>query len=68
MFSFLKMVSAPHAVTKYGVAAGRPAFVGELSPALYRLICTGLPCRNITNIGVNKISVPTKISLIFTKN
>jgi hypothetical protein len=68
MFSFLKMVSTPHAVTKCGVAAGRPAFVGELSPALYWLICTGPPCRNITNIGVNKISVPAMISLIFAKN
>jgi hypothetical protein len=67
MFSFLKMVSSPHAVTKCVVAADRPAFVGGLSPKLYRLICTGPPSRNITNIGVDKILVPAKISLIFTK-
>jgi hypothetical protein len=67
MFSFLKMLSSPHAVTKCGVAAGRPAFMGGLSLALYRLICTGPPCRNVTNIGVDKISVPPKISLIFAK-
>jgi hypothetical protein len=67
MFSFLKMLSSPHAVTKCGIAAGRPAFMGGLSPALYRLICTGPPCRNITNIGVDKILAPPKISLIFAK-
>ncbi len=41
---------------KCAVAAGLPAFMGRLSPALYRLICTGPPCRNVTNIGDNKIS------------
>jgi hypothetical protein len=29
--------------------------------------CTGLPCRNVTNIGVEKMSAPAKISLIFPK-
>jgi hypothetical protein len=67
MFSSLKMLSSSHAVTKYGVAAGRPAFMGGLSPALYRLIFTGPPCRNVTNIGVNKILAPAKIPLIFAK-
>jgi len=66
MFSFLKMLSSPHAVTKCGVAAGRPAFMGGLSPALYRLICTSPPCRNVTNIGVDKMSAPAKISLNLT--
>jgi hypothetical protein len=36
MFSFLNMLSSPHAVNKCGVAAGCPAFMGGLSPALYR--------------------------------
>jgi hypothetical protein len=46
MFSSLNMLSSPHAVTKCGVAAGCPSFMGGLSPALYWLICTSPPCRN----------------------
>jgi hypothetical protein len=42
-------------------------FIGGLSPALHWLMCTGPPCRNVTNIGVDKIWVPAKISLIFAK-
>jgi hypothetical protein len=47
MFYFfsLKMLSSPRAVTKCAVAAGRDAFMGGLSPALYRLICTSPPHR-----------------------
>jgi hypothetical protein len=60
MFSFLKMLSSPHAITKCGVAAGRPAFMGGLFPALYQLICTGPPCRKVTNIGVDQISAPPR--------
>ena len=45
MFSSLKMLSTPHAVTKCCAAAGRPTFMGGLSPKLYRLIPTGPPCR-----------------------
>jgi hypothetical protein len=45
MFSSLKMLSSPHEVTKCGVAAGHPALMVGLSPALYRLIYTSLPCR-----------------------
>jgi hypothetical protein len=47
MFSYfsLKMLYPPRAVTKCAVAAGRSAFMGGLSPAMYRLICTGPPCR-----------------------
>jgi hypothetical protein len=41
----LKMLCSPRAVTKCAVAAGHPAFMGGLSPALYRCICTGPPCR-----------------------
>ncbi len=44
-----------------------PCFMGGLSPPLYWLICTGPPCRNITNVGVDTISTPAKISLIFAK-
>ncbi len=34
--SFLKMLCCPYAVTKCGVATGCPAFMGGLSPKLYR--------------------------------
>ncbi len=52
-----------HAVAKCGVASGRPAFMGGLSPALYRPAMQ----KNVTNIGIDKISAPAKISLIFAK-
>ena len=55
---FLEDVVLSHVVTKCGVAAGRPAFMGGLSPALYRLIDTGPPCRNVTNIGIDKTLAP----------
>jgi hypothetical protein len=45
MFSSLKMLCSPRAVIKCDVANGRPAYMGGLSPALCRLICTGPPCR-----------------------
>ena len=40
MFSYFsqKVLIPPHAVAKCAVAAGRPAFIDGLSPALYRLI------------------------------
>jgi hypothetical protein len=41
--------------------------MGELSPALYRLVVPARCAENVTNIGVNKILAPTKISLIFAK-
>jgi hypothetical protein len=41
--------------------------MGGLSPALYGLIVTARHAENVTNIGVNKILAPTKISLIFAK-
>jgi hypothetical protein len=37
------------------------------SPALYWLIVPARHAENVTYIGVNKILVPAKISLIFTK-
>jgi hypothetical protein len=49
------------------VASGRPAFMGGLSPALYRLVVPARHAENDTNIGVDKILAPAKISLIFTK-
>jgi hypothetical protein len=52
-----KMVLIPlHAVTKCGVASGRPAFMGGLSPALYWLIVPARHAENVTNFGTNKIS------------
>jgi hypothetical protein len=60
VFSSLKMLPPPHAVAKWLVAAGWPVFMGGLPPALYRPICTGPPCRNITkywrrqNIGARQ--------------
>jgi hypothetical protein len=39
------MLCSLRAVTKCDVAAGRPAYMGGLSPALRRLICTSPPCR-----------------------
>jgi len=54
--------------TKCAVAAGRPALMGGLSPALcYRLTVLARYAENVTNIGVDKISAPAKISLIFAK-
>jgi hypothetical protein len=57
----------PHAVAKCAVATGRPAFTDGLSPALYRLIVRARHAENITNIDVNKILAPGKISLIFAR-
>jgi len=62
-----KVLIPPHAVAKSAVAAGRPAFMGGLSPALYRLIVPARHAENVTNIGIDKILVPAKISLIFAK-
>jgi hypothetical protein len=69
MFSYVsqKVLIPPHAVTKCAVATGRPAFMGGLSPALYRLIVLARHAENVTNIDVDKISAPAKISLIFAK-
>jgi hypothetical protein len=47
----------PHAVAKCGVASGRPAFIGGLSPALYGLIVPAGHAENVTNFGAKKISV-----------
>jgi hypothetical protein len=63
----LKVLLSPHAVNMCPVAAGRPAFIGRLSPALYWLICTSPHAENVTNIGVNKSWASAKISLILAK-
>ncbi len=69
MFSYfsLMMLYSPRAVAKCAVATDRPALLADPLPH-----CTGLfvPARhaeNITNIGVDKILAPAKISLIFAK-
>jgi hypothetical protein len=38
------------------IASDRPAFMGELSPALYRLIVPACHADNVTNFGADKIS------------
>jgi hypothetical protein len=57
MFSYFsqKVLISPCAVTKCVFAAGRPAFMGGLFPALYRLIVPACQAENVTNIGVNKL-------------
>jgi hypothetical protein len=58
-FVFQMVLIPLHAVTKCGVASGRPAFMGGLSPALYRLIVLARHAENVTNFGVDKILVST---------
>ncbi len=69
MFSYVsqKVLIPPHAVAKGAVAAGHPAFMGGLSPALYQLIVPARHAENVTNSGADKILAPAKISLIFAK-
>ncbi len=63
MFSYFsqKVLIPPRVVDKCAIAAGRTAFMGGLSPALYRLIVPARHTVNVTNIGVDKISAPAKI-------
>jgi hypothetical protein len=51
----LMMLIPVHAVAKYGVASGRPAFMGGLSSVLYRLIVPARNAENIINFGADKI-------------
>ncbi len=63
-----QMVLIPsHAIAKCAIASGRPAFMGGLSPALYQLVVLACYAENVTNIVVDKISAPAKISMIFAK-
>jgi hypothetical protein len=41
--------------------------MGGLSPALYRLIVPVRHAKNNTNIGIDRILAPAKISLIYAK-
>jgi hypothetical protein len=51
-----QMVLIPlRAVAKCGVASGRPAFIGGLSPALYRLVVPARHAKNVTNFRAHKI-------------
>jgi hypothetical protein len=63
MFSYfsLKMLYSPCSVTKCAVATGHPAFMGGLSPALYRLFVPAHYAENVTNIGVDKILTTAKL-------
>jgi hypothetical protein len=67
MFSFISqtVLIPPHAVTKCGIATAPPAFMGGLSPTLYRLVVPAHHAKYVTNIGVDKILASAKILLIF---
>jgi hypothetical protein len=58
----LKVLIPSHAVPKWGVASGCPAFMGGLSPAPFRLVVPASHAENVTNFGIDKILVPDKIS------
>ncbi len=62
-----KVLIPPHAVVKCAIVPGCLAFMGGLSPALYQLIVPARHAEKVTNIGVDKILAPAKISLIFAK-
>jgi hypothetical protein len=53
--SLMVLLSLP-AVVKCGAASSRPAFMGGLSPVLYRLIVPARHAENVTNFSDNKIS------------
>jgi hypothetical protein len=55
-YDSLMVLLSLHAVVKYGVASSRPAFMGGLSPVLYRLIVPARHAENITNFSADKIS------------
>jgi hypothetical protein len=52
----LMVLLSLHAVAKCGVASGRPAFMGGVSPVLYRLIVPARHAENVTNFGADKMS------------
>jgi hypothetical protein len=52
----LMVLLSLHAVAKCGVASSRPAFMGGLSPVLYRLFVQARHAENVTNFGADKIS------------
>ena len=59
----LMVLLSLHAVAKCGVASGSPAFMGGLSPALYRLVVLAPLAENVTNIGVDKILAPVQLKI-----
>jgi hypothetical protein len=74
MFSFLKMLSSPHAVTKCGVAAGRlllwadslPHCTGSFVPARHAetsQILASTKCRRPAKISLNLKSQPLKTTV-----
>jgi hypothetical protein len=69
MFSYFsqKVLIPPHEVAKCAVAARRTAFIGGLSPALYRLIVLACHAENVTNIGVDKLSSLPRFQNFFAK-
>jgi hypothetical protein len=52
----LMVLLSLHAVAKCGIVSGRPAFMGGLSPLLYRLIVPARHAENVTDFGADKIS------------
>jgi hypothetical protein len=53
----LMVLLSLHAVVKFGIASSRLAFMGGLSPVLYRLIVPARHAENVTNFGADKILV-----------
>jgi hypothetical protein len=51
----LMVLLSLHAVAKCGIVSGRPAFMGGLSPILYRLIVPARHAENVTDFGADKI-------------
>ncbi len=47
----LMVLLSLHAVVKWGIASSRPAFMGGLSPVLYRLIVLVRHAENVQNFG-----------------
>jgi hypothetical protein len=53
----LMVLLALHAVVKCVIASSRPAFMGGLSPVLYRLIVPARYAENVTNFGATKYCI-----------
>ncbi len=52
-FSLMVLLSV-HAVVKWGIASSCPAFMGGLSPVLYRLVVPAHYAENVQNFGAEK--------------
>jgi hypothetical protein len=66
----LMVLLALHAVVKCVNASCRPAFMGGLSPILYRLIVPARYAENITNFGATKYCIGVQLKFIdfFSQN